>query len=210
MLELPHLLSDPVLILSFADFLLKEKASEPLEFWMRTELYRQIQDPKKIVKTACKIYKRYLKPGAEQEVNLDARMKVLVGMKLKSKQVSPQLFSSLQKDAHTLLAFEFLPRFCNSFADLSDMLARFQPKTSFKFTPTLGRTLKKYTATLKTSSSHRRSMQLDGKRGSTSYRNSVSSSSASLSVKRQSKEMMKRRDVSSIASRFSRSVSIAL
>jgi len=219
MLELSHLLSDPVLIQTFADFLLKENASEPLEFWIRAEMYRHLEDAKKLMKAACKIYKKHLKPEAAAEVNLDARMKVLVGMKLKSKQISPQLFSSLQKDAHTMLSFDFLPRFCKAYSGLAELLSKFHtPTSNFKFGSSFGRVLKKYCATLKVSSSSRRSIQMlvgkggegDAKRASISVRNSINraSSSMSLSVKRQSKEMLKRKDVSAIATRFSRALSI--
>jgi len=152
MIFLNTVLGDSVLLFKFAEYLHKEQRQELLEFWLRVELFCNIEDPKKLYKTATKIYKLHIRTGALNAVNLDPENKRILCDKINAKIISSNMFQTLQNDARVVLQFECLPRFCSGMSEFLELVSQHPDynslATSYKFASPFCRVLKKYCAAL--------------------------------------------------------------
>ncbi|KAK4885324.1 hypothetical protein RN001_001595 [Aquatica leii] len=106
------LLTDPIGLQTFAEFLKKEFSAENIYFWTSCERYRRLPSGPEKVAEAQRIYKRHLCVGAPEAVNVDSQVRQFTEQSLL--EANSSLFEQTQKQIFNLMKFDSYPRFLKS------------------------------------------------------------------------------------------------
>jgi len=111
--KLEYVLGNPFLRNVFHQFASEEHSSETLEFWVKVEEFRKIQDGEQFGK-AQEIYDTFLDPSAPKEVNVSAFLVKKSKQDLESKSVDKGMFDVLQREVFHLMETDTFKRFLTS------------------------------------------------------------------------------------------------
>uniref|UniRef100_A0A8C2FZ24 Si:ch211-117l17.6 n=1 Tax=Cyprinus carpio TaxID=7962 RepID=A0A8C2FZ24_CYPCA len=105
---------------AFRSFLQSEFSAENIEFWLACREYKQMTSSGKLFNKAADIYKEFLHPMAQKEVNIDHHIRE----KIKRSLVKPDLtcFDEAEMHIYRLMEEDSCPRFLKSeaFQNLRD------------------------------------------------------------------------------------------
>ncbi|XP_056303844.1 regulator of G-protein signaling 4 [Danio aesculapii] len=110
--KLADLLENTDYLAAFHSFLQSEFSAENIEFWLACREYKQIRSPGKLSGKAAEIYKTFLHPTAQKEVNIDHCTRE----EIKRSLAKPDLecFDKAEKLVYRLMEEDSCPRFLKS------------------------------------------------------------------------------------------------
>lgn len=110
--DFDSLINDEAGKMLFHEFLRKEYSDENLMFWIDVERMKEVQDGAKRYLTIRKIYKEYIQPRAQREVNVEAWVRKAIEANLEVP--SPNIFDPAQTQVYLLMYRQSWPRFLDS------------------------------------------------------------------------------------------------
>ncbi|KAL1251213.1 hypothetical protein QQF64_019009 [Cirrhinus molitorella] len=110
--KLADLLENRAYLDAFHSFLQSEFSAENIEFWLACREYKQMTSSGKLSNKAADIYKDFLHPMAQKEVNIDHNTRE----KIKRSLVKPDLscFDEAEMHIYRLMEEDSCPRFLKS------------------------------------------------------------------------------------------------
>ncbi|XP_072429406.1 regulator of G-protein signaling 21-like [Chiloscyllium punctatum] len=97
---------------AFRNFLTKEYSEENIDFWLACEDYKKIKCPTKLACEAKKIYTKFIKVEAPEEINIDFTTRENIAKSIN--EPTPSSFDLAQKLIYSLMAKDCYPRFLRS------------------------------------------------------------------------------------------------
>ena len=136
-ITLKHILQHPEAQMSFTDFMTKERATESLAFYMAAEEYAHLakvqtdrtqslleknggllpeaeSDEANMKELAISTYQRFVKPGAEEEVNISGTCRKEIEAGLQQETVSPTLLVKAQTEVFKVMSMDNFRRYRES------------------------------------------------------------------------------------------------
>ncbi|XP_016377371.1 regulator of G-protein signaling 21 isoform X1 [Sinocyclocheilus rhinocerous] len=110
--KLADLLENRDYLDAFRSFLQSEFSAENIEFWLACREYKRMTSSGKLCNKAADIYKEFLHPMAQKEVNIDQHIRE----KIKRSLVKPELtcFDEAEMHIYRLMEDDSCPRFLKS------------------------------------------------------------------------------------------------
>jgi len=110
--NLEHFLKEPSLFQLFYKWAVDNLCHENLSFYMDVESFKNLKTDDEIRREAHRIYHKYIKDRAENQVNLDFESKKDVGDKLANP--NNDIFTQAQFTIHELIKYDLLTKFLDS------------------------------------------------------------------------------------------------
>mmetsp|Transcript_899 Transcript_899/g.1796 ORF Transcript_899/g.1796 Transcript_899/m.1796 type:complete len:543 (-) Transcript_899:137-1765(-) len=108
-----EILNDPVNLHVFKKFCMQDFSTENLLFWLEVEEYREIKAPAYRKSVARKIYNKYIRKDAPQQIGLNERMRDSISGEMVI-EPNETLFAELQKHVTLSMKLDIFPRFVDS------------------------------------------------------------------------------------------------
>ncbi|XP_020367146.2 regulator of G-protein signaling 21-like [Rhincodon typus] len=110
--SMDNLLSHKAGQIAFRSFLMTEFSEENINFWLACEDYKKIKCPTKLACEAKKIYTKFIKVEAPEEINIDFTTRENITKNIGDP--TPSSFDLAQKLIYSLMAKDCYPRFLKS------------------------------------------------------------------------------------------------
>ena len=110
-ITLDQCLSDPVNLNYFKKFCMKEMSMENLLFWLEVQDFKTIEAPQYAGFIARKIYNKYIRVGAHQQLAVEGNLRENIQATFKPDLIRPDVFDEIQEEAAKMMRLDIFPRF---------------------------------------------------------------------------------------------------
>eukprot|EP00966_Prymnesium_polylepis_P044009 1020119-Prymnesium_polylepis.1 len=113
-LPMDQILKDPVNLNYFKKYCMEEMSMENLLFWLEVQDFKQIEAPAYSGFMARKIYNKYVKAGASQQLSVEGSLRLSIQEKFDPKVINPKVFDEIQEACVLSMNLDIHPRFVDS------------------------------------------------------------------------------------------------
>ena len=112
--DIEQILKDPVNLNYFKKFCMAEMSMENLLFWLEVQDFKQIEAPEYAGFVARKIFNKYIKVGASQQLAVESGLRSTIQSTFKPDVINPHVYDEIQAACVLSMKLDIFPRFVDS------------------------------------------------------------------------------------------------
>jgi len=113
-LDIEQVLKDPVNLNYFKKYCMVEMSMENLLFWLEVQDFKQIEAPEYAGFVARKIFNKYIRVGASQQLSVESLHRQTIQQTFKPDVINPKVFDEIQGACVLSMKLDIFPRFVDS------------------------------------------------------------------------------------------------
>ncbi|KAL1507523.1 hypothetical protein AB1Y20_007147 [Prymnesium parvum] len=112
--DIEMILKDPVNLNYFKKFCMAEMSMENLLFWLEVQDFKQIEAPEYAGFVARKIFNKYIRVGAPQQLAVESGLRSTIQSTFKPNVIQSNIFNEIQNACVLSMKLDIFPRFVDS------------------------------------------------------------------------------------------------